>query len=73
MSYRPGDWYVSCDQCGKKKYRSECRMQWNNLFVCPKCYDPKHPQLEIKAKKESVPDIVRPEGTDSYLVDPTTW
>lgn len=73
MGFKSGDHYVICDQCGFKKYRSECRFQWDNLLVCKECYDPRHPQLDIQVKKESTPKDLRPEGEDVYLVDPTTW
>ena len=46
MSYKPGDNYVQCDQCGFKRLASECKMTWNNLFVCKDtCWEEKHPAL----------------------------
>lgn len=54
--YVPGEYYVICDQCGRKKYRSECRFTWDNLLVCSDtCWEPKHPQYYVK----SIPNIQR--------------
>lgn len=69
MAYKSGDNLVICDRCGFKRFRSECRMQWNNLLVCSDgCWEPKHPQLSIKPKKDNqaVKDA-RPEPEDVYL------
>ena len=73
MTYRSGDHKVICDQCGFEKLRSQCKFQWDGLLVCGECFDPKHPQLDLKVKPETQPKDLRPEGEDVYLVDPTTW
>lgn len=61
--YVAGDHKVLCDICGLTYMRSQTRLQWNNLLACDDCFDPKHPQLNIrgKADKQSV-DIARPES-----------
>lgn len=51
--YKPGDWLVRCDRCGRRRYASECRFTWNELFVCAdRCWEPRHPQDSVTA----VPD-----------------
>jgi len=59
MSYKPGDYLVICDQCGFQRYASECRMTWNNLFVCEDtCWEPKHEHFSPPkplGEKQSVP------------------
>ena len=35
-----------CDRCGFQYYYLDLKKEWNGLFVCPECYEPKHPQLE---------------------------
>jgi len=35
-----------CDQCGFEVAYITLKTQWDNLRVCPECYEPKHPQLE---------------------------
>ncbi len=66
--YRSGDNLVICDICGKRAYRSKMKKTWDNLITHPKCYDPRHPQELIKARKDkvSVRDP-RPEGQDVFL------
>lgn len=43
--YRIGDHNVQCGICGKKRKRSQCRMQWDNVLAClvTNCWSPKHP------------------------------
>ena len=53
--YRPGDYHVICQRCGETKYRSETRFTWDNLLVCiDSCWEPKHPQLSVKAKADKI-------------------
>lgn len=67
MPYIPGDYKVICDQCGFERLASECKMTWNNWFVCAgTCWEPKHPQFtppKPRGEKQSVP-VLRKE--DSY-------
>lgn len=70
MVYLPGDYLVICDQCGIQKYASECRMTWDNLFVCADtCYEEKHPQYKTPTglhEKQKV-NIRRPEPEPNFL------
>jgi len=73
--YKPGDHFVICDICSRKKYASECRMQWNNLFVCSDtCWSPKHPQYQPPKplhEKQRV-EINRPEKPDVFVTTKIT-
>ena len=66
MAYKPGDYYVICDRCGFKRYRSECRMTYDNFLVCADtCWHPRHPQeymVKPLADRQRVP-LARPEFT----------
>ena len=35
-----------CDRCGQQYDYVELQKEWNNLKVCPECFETKHPQLE---------------------------
>lgn len=68
--YKKGDWYVICDLCGIRYFKSETRLDWRGLLLCDECWAPKHPQLDIRG----IPDNqavypARPEGTDTYISD----
>ena len=40
-----GDWNIVCDRCGRKRKASDCRITWDNLYVCADtCWMPRHPQ-----------------------------
>ncbi len=66
--YRPGDHYVICDVCGFKMRASETRMRWDNLRVCTRDWEPRHPQDFVRSKRDkmSVPNP-RPEATDTFV------
>ena len=70
MPYKPGDYLVTCDQCGFQRYASECRMTWDNLFVCEDtCWEPKHPHFKSPkplGEKQSVP-VLRKETSLNYV------
>jgi hypothetical protein len=70
MAYKPGDYLVTCDQCGFQRYASDCRMTWNNLFVCADtCWEEKHPQYvdpKPLGEKQSVP-VHRPEPLEVFI------
>ena len=66
--YRPGDHYVICDVCGFKLRASETRTRWDNLRVCDKDWESRHPQDFVRGKRDRqrVPNA-RPEATDTFL------
>lgn len=60
-----GDYYVLCDRCGLKFHAKDTRLQWDNLLVCNKCWEPRNEldYIKVKADDISVP-IARPEPVD---------
>ena len=70
MPYIPGEFYRFCERCGQKTLQSKTQKEWNGLWVCNKCYEPRHPQDFVKSRKDlqAVPDP-RPEQPDSFLAD----
>ena len=53
--YKHGSWNVLCDRCGFKYKSGQLRKEWTGLMTCTgpntnKCWEPKHPQLSIRAK-----------------------
>ena len=75
-----GDWNALCDVCGFKFKASELRKRWDNLRVCEKDWELRHPQDFLKSRRDnqSVP-WTRPEGTDKLVTvnpldpDDVTW
>lgn len=67
--YRQGDYKVVCDKSGLTAYASECRMQYNNLFVRKDFYVERQPQDFVKSipDKQSVP-IPRPKSSTTTFV-----
>lgn len=57
--YRPGDWWVVCDQCGRKGYASQMTKRWDGLIVhaAPEegCYETRHPQEFVRSVKDNAP------------------
>jgi hypothetical protein len=66
--YKDGDYNAICDECGKKYKFSQLKKRWDGLFVCPREWEPRHPQDYLKGIRDnmSVP-ISRPEGALSFI------
>jgi hypothetical protein len=56
--YIPGDFYRICDRCGRKIRSSESKRTWDNLWVCPNDWEPRHPQ-----------ELLNPAPSDRQAVD----
>jgi len=54
-NYDIGQWKVNCDQCGATFKSSALRKQWNGLYTCNKCWEPRHPQDFVRAVKDGSP------------------
>lgn len=68
MSRRwPGTWRVICDVCGFEYGSDEVRKRWDNLIVCEKDWETRHPQDFIRPGRETnkLP-FVRPEPPPVY-------
>lgn len=63
---RSGDWLYVCQRCGRTKYASQIRPEWTGLRVCGTCWEPRHPQDLVRAKKD---DIVPPFSNTPYDID----
>ena len=47
MAFATGKYSVAiCDRCGQQYPYLELKQEWNGLFTCPECFEPKHPQLD---------------------------
>lgn len=70
--FAAGQWNVVCDQCGKKFKSSQIRRQWDGLYVCRKCHDPRHPQDFVKGvvDDQSVP-YSRPQTDATFTAEAT--
>ncbi len=72
----PGDNHVICDVCGFKYRASQTRMRWDNLRVCHKDWEPRHPQEYVRGKVDKIAvKNPRPRPPDVFLepgdVDPS--
>jgi hypothetical protein len=59
MSYIPGDWWVICDQCGRRTRSSKVTKRWDGLLVHKDpnqgCYETRHPQDFVRPVKDNYP------------------
>lgn len=61
-------WLAICDRCGFEYHSFQLRKEWNGLMVCRFCWEPKHPQLFVKAKTDKqTPPWTRPEQADVFI------
>ena len=66
-----GEHNVTCDLSGKVYKRSEMRYTWDGYLVHKSKWDAKHPQLELRQRKESIAvKDVRSEGPDYFPTPP---
>ena len=66
--YVAGDHWVLCDECGFKVRSSQTKMRWDNLRVCLKDWEPRHPQEFVRGRKDHQRvDNPRPEPADVFL------
>lgn len=63
--YIPGDHWVECSRCGFDCRASQAKKEWNGLVVCPKCWEPRHPQDFIRGRTDdqAAKGLVRPAST----------
>ena len=68
-----GDYNVLCDRCGQKFKASECKMEWDNLFVCDYCWEVRQPQDFVRGLKDDqrVP-IARLRPTVTFITGEVT-
>ena len=68
MSYKKGTWKVQCDITGAIVNSSDCRMQWNGLFVLKNQWSPRHPQDTAGISRDrQAPPIPRPEAELTFI------
>lgn len=47
MSFASGKFALAiCDRCGQQYKYHQLQQEWNGLFTCSECFEPKHPQLD---------------------------
>lgn len=63
-TYYPKAWNALCDVCGFKKKSFELRKRWDGMYCCPTCWEARHPQDFLRARKETSNRLPwsRPEG-----------
>lgn len=63
----PGTWKAVCDVCGFWFPSNEMKDRWDGLKVCPKDWEIKHPQLNIRVYPETIaPPWVRSDPEDAF-------
>ena len=73
--FKPEDWLADCDTCGTTWYARFLQPdgEFPSLRVCPKCWDPKHPQELIHpVVDEQAPPWTQPEPPWVFVVTPVT-
>jgi hypothetical protein len=73
-SYKPGSWWIICDRCSTKIRGEEAKHEWTGFIVCKDCFEHRHPQDFIRARKEVItPPFTRPRPTDEFVAVCTLW
>jgi len=70
--FKRGDYNVISDSSGQKIKRSQARFTWDGFLVDKRDWEPKHPQLTIRARSEKISvDNPRTQGFDPAVLDPS--
>jgi len=66
--WKRGAWNAICDVCGFKFKSTSLRKRWDNLMVCEKDWESRHPMDFLKTPKEdlSIP-WTRHEAIDTFV------
>lgn len=66
-NYKPGEWNLICDVCGKKMKSSSARHRWDGLIVCDEDFEHRHAQdfLRVRSDKITVP-FTRPIAAEAF-------
>lgn len=71
MTYKPYQWNIVCDVCGREYKSGEMRKRWDGLVVCNLDYELDHPQKYIRVHGDPKPvpaDMIRQEPSDTFVV-----
>lgn len=67
---KKGCWNVICMVCSFKYKSDKIRRRWDNLLVCPKCFELRHPQDFLKAVEDKQEVVFsNPRAPIVYLPD----
>lgn len=79
MVYIPLDYWLRCDRCGGNYRKSEMREEWTGLWVCTKCFEPRHPQDSVTGVMDDVtvpvarPAVSQTMGETTLAADINQW
>lgn len=66
--FKDGDWNGICDRCGQKYKASQLKLTWDNLRVCPRDFEVRHPQDFVKGVMDNqTPPFTVPEPPDVFV------
>ena len=67
MTYFLGKHLFICDVCGLERLSDQKRKRWDNLIVCPECWETDHPQKFVRVSPDGQPvSDPRPEPEDEF-------
>ena len=69
--YSPGLHNFICMVCRQKKKSDQLMIRWDNVIVCKKCYEPKHPFLEPRPMVDDIEPVwdASPRPSPSYITN----
>lgn len=63
-----GLWNFRCDECGAKRKSDVARHRWDGAIVCPRCWEPRHPQDFVRGVKDDQSIAwSRPSPPDAFI------
>ncbi len=67
---KKGSWNVICDRCGAKFKAEKVQLEWDNLYVCKRCFEIRQPQDFTRGYIDrQIPPFVRSPPADVFADD----
>lgn len=68
--YKSGTYNGICDRCGKKYKFTQLKLEWDGLYVCDYCWEPRQPQDYVKGVRDNMAvPVSRPQGGNLFIDD----
>jgi len=63
-----GSWNALCDRCGGKFKAYDLKIDWQGLYLCQRCWEPRHPQDFVRGIQDvQTPPWTRPPSADTFV------
>ena len=70
--YEPGNHWVQCPLCGLDVRWEHMKKQWDGKWRCADCWEPRHPQDFVRARRDRIAVPYANSGADVFTTEDTS-